>query len=76
MNSMLRRLALAAACTIGAGAVYALAEGGGDLVVFDWSGYEDPLLHPAYAAKYGNGSGTRAITSDAARQTTMRIDPR
>ncbi|OWK19341.1 hypothetical protein AJ88_45290 [Mesorhizobium amorphae CCBAU 01583] len=53
MKSMLRRLALAAACTIGAGAAYALAEGGGDLVVFDWSGYEDSLLHPEYAAKYG-----------------------
>ena len=33
-------------------------------------------IDAAYAAKYGNGSGTRAITSDAARQTTMRIDPR
>jgi spermidine/putrescine-binding protein len=53
MKSMLRRLALAAACMIGAGAVHAFAEGGGDLVVFDWSGYEDPLLHPAYTAKYG-----------------------
>jgi len=53
MDSMLRRLVLAAVFTIGAGAAYALAEGGGDLVVFDWSGYEDPLLHPAYAAKYG-----------------------
>ena len=53
MNSMLRRLALAAALTVGAGAVLAYAEGGGDLVVFDWSGYEDPLLHPDYTAKYG-----------------------
>ena len=44
MNSTFRRLALAAACTIGAG--LAFAKGGGDLVVFDWSGYEDPLLHP------------------------------
>jgi len=46
-------LALTAACMIGAGAAYAWAEGGGDLVVFDWSGYEDPLLHPAYTAKHG-----------------------
>ncbi|TIX37560.1 MAG: extracellular solute-binding protein [Mesorhizobium sp.] len=53
MNSMLRRLALAAACTVGAGVAYSLAEGGGDLIVFDWSGYEDPLLHSGYAAKYG-----------------------
>jgi putative spermidine/putrescine transport system substrate-binding protein/spermidine/putrescine transport system substrate-binding protein len=51
MGSMLRRLAVAAACTIGAGA--AVAADGGDLVVFDWSGYEDPLLHPAYAVEYG-----------------------
>ncbi len=50
MMPMLSRLALAAACMIGAGAVYAWAEGGGDIVVFDWSGYEDPLLHPAYTA--------------------------
>ncbi|CCV05000.1 Spermidine/putrescine-binding protein [Mesorhizobium metallidurans STM 2683] len=53
MKSMLRNLAIAAACTIGAGAHLAFAAGGGDLVVFDWSGYEDPLLHPAYATKYG-----------------------
>ena len=53
MKSVLRRLALAAVCLIGAGVVHALAEGGGDLVVFDWSGYEDPLLHPAHTAKYG-----------------------
>ncbi|MBN9547654.1 MAG: polyamine ABC transporter substrate-binding protein, partial [Alphaproteobacteria bacterium] len=52
MKTMLRRLALAAVVTVGAGAAHALAEGGGDLVVFDWSGYEDPLLHPAYTAKY------------------------
>ncbi|MER8478689.1 extracellular solute-binding protein [Mesorhizobium sp. M1163] len=53
MNSVLRRLAIAAACAIGAGTVAALAAGGGDLVVFDWSGYEDPLLHPAYTAEQG-----------------------
>jgi len=53
MTSMLRRLALAAVVAVGAGSAYALAEGGGDLVVFDWSGYEDPLLHPAYTAKHG-----------------------
>ncbi|TIT50645.1 MAG: polyamine ABC transporter substrate-binding protein, partial [Mesorhizobium sp.] len=52
MGSMLRRLAVAAACTIGAGAALAVAADGSDLVVFDWSGYEDPLLHPAYAVKY------------------------
>ena len=53
MTFMLRRLALAAVVAVGAGSAYALAEGGGDLVVFDWSGYEDPLLHPAYTAKHG-----------------------
>src|SRR6476620_1171501 len=53
MTSMLARLALSAIVAVGAGAAHALAEGGGDLVVFDWSGYEDPLLHPAYTTKYG-----------------------
>ncbi len=53
MKSMLSRLVLAATVMLGAGTVYTLAEAGGDLVVFDWSGYEDPMLHPAYTAKYG-----------------------
>lgn len=53
MKSTLRRLALAAVITVGAGGACALAEAGGDLVVFDWSGYEDPLLHEGYTGKYG-----------------------
>ena len=24
-----------------------------DLIIFDWSGYEDPAFHPGYVAKYG-----------------------
>ncbi|MCB1386377.1 MAG: extracellular solute-binding protein [Nitratireductor sp.] len=26
----------------------------GDLIVFDWSGYEDPAFHPAYVEKHGD----------------------
>ncbi|MCB1455539.1 MAG: polyamine ABC transporter substrate-binding protein, partial [Nitratireductor sp.] len=25
-----------------------------DLIVFDWSGYEDPAFHPAYTEKHGD----------------------
>lgn len=53
MDALFRRLAFAVTCMAITGGAVALAEGGGDLIVFDWSGYEDPLLHPAYAAKYG-----------------------
>ncbi|MGN6146844.1 MAG: extracellular solute-binding protein [Mesorhizobium sp.] len=54
MNCLLRRLAFAAACAIPAiSAVLAVAADPKDLIVLDWSGYEDPLLHPAYTAKYG-----------------------
>ena len=82
MNSMLRRLALAAALTVGARAVLAYAEGGGDLVVFDWSGYEDPLLHPDYAAKYGADAQSTAeidmvntsINVNAARMCSRVMD--
>jgi len=36
----------------------------------------DAAIDAAYAAKYGNGSATRAITTQAATETTLRIDPR
>lgn len=36
----------------------------------------DAAIDAAYAAKYGNGSATRAITNATAKQTTLRIDPR
>jgi hypothetical protein len=35
----------------------------------------DAAIDTAYAAKYGNGSATRAITSASATETTLRIDP-
>ncbi|GAA1581014.1 MULTISPECIES: DUF2255 family protein [Kribbella] len=36
----------------------------------------DDQIDKAYFAKYGNGSPTRAITNAAAKQTTLRIEPR
>jgi hypothetical protein len=36
----------------------------------------DTAIDAAYAAKYGSGSATRAITSETAKQTTLRIEPR
>lgn len=35
----------------------------GDLIVFDWAGYEDPAFHPAYAEKHGD-SPTFAFFAD------------
>jgi hypothetical protein len=35
----------------------------------------DAAIDAAYAAKYGKGSATRAITSAAATETALRIDP-
>ena len=37
---------------------------------------QDAAIDAAYAAKYGTGSSTRAITTDLSKQTTLRIDPR
>ena len=45
-------LALAAALLGSAAAVATAADG--DLVIFDWSGYEVPEFHPAYVTKYGD----------------------
>ncbi|MGB3503710.1 MAG: extracellular solute-binding protein [Mesorhizobium sp.] len=45
------RFALAAAL-LGSAASLAVAEDG-DLVVFDWAGYEEPAFHPDYVAKHG-----------------------
>jgi hypothetical protein len=36
----------------------------------------DAAVDVAYAAKYGNGSATRAITNALSKQTTLRVDPR
>ena len=35
----------------------------------------DDAIDDAYFAKYGRGSASQSITSDVARQTTLRIDP-
>jgi len=37
---------------------------------------QDAAVDAAYVAKYGSGSSTQAITTAAAKQTTMRVDPR
>jgi spermidine/putrescine-binding protein len=42
--------AAAAALALGVGAAHAA---GSDLVLFEWSGYEDPSFHPAYTEKHG-----------------------
>jgi hypothetical protein len=44
-------------------------------VVFTPDGAQDAAIDSAYAAKYGNGSATRAIVNEIARLTTLRIDP-
>ena len=65
MRNFTRRLTLSLALggALAAGvAAYAAAEDK-DLVVFDWSGYEDPSFHPAYVKKYGT-SPTFAFFGD------------
>jgi hypothetical protein len=44
-------------------------------VIYTPDSSRDAEIDAAYAAKYGNGSATRAITSEMAKQTTLRIDP-
>ena len=65
MRNFTRRLTLSLALggALAAGvAAYAAAEDK-DLVVFDWSGYEDPSFHPVYVKKYGT-SPTFAFFGD------------
>ncbi len=45
-------------------------------VVFTRDGSHDLAIDTAYAAKYGNGSATRAITNALSTETTLRVDPR
>lgn len=45
-----RLAAAAAALALGAGAAVA---GASDLVLFEWSGYEDPNFHPGFAEEHG-----------------------
>jgi len=55
--------------------VIAWADGTRD-VRFTRDADHDAQIDAAYAAKYGNGEATRRITSEIAKQTTLRIDPR
>jgi hypothetical protein len=45
-------------------------------VTFERSSDHDPEIDAAYRAKYGSGSAVRAITSDLAASTTLRVNPR
>ena len=45
-------VALAGALAMSAAAFATAADG--ELIVFDWSGYEDPAFHPAYVAKHSD----------------------
>ena len=55
--------------------------------VIEWDGHQrdvtytrdpghDDAIDAGYLAKYGDGPPTRSITSPAAKDTTLRIDPR
>lgn len=45
-------------------------------VVFTDDHSRDDAIDTAYPDKYGTGSAVRAITSEQARATTLRVDPR
>jgi len=45
-------------------------------VTYTLDSSQDAAIDAAYAAKYGTGSSTRAITTDLSKQTTVRVDPR
>jgi spermidine/putrescine transport system substrate-binding protein len=64
-NRILRRTFLGGAAAIALAASFAMpahAEDG-ELIVFDWSGYEDPAFHPGYIAKH-NDSPTFTFFGD------------
>ena len=65
MRKMSRRLTLtlALAGTLAASAAALAVAEDKDLVVFDWSGYEDPSFHPKYVEKDGD-SPTFAFFGD------------
>ncbi|MWV48331.1 DUF2255 family protein [Rathayibacter sp. VKM Ac-2803] len=44
-------------------------------VVFARDGTVDDRIDEAYRRNYGSGSAVRAITSDLATSTTLRVDP-
>ena len=45
-------------------------------VAFTPDADHDDAVDRAYHAKYGDGSSVRAITSETARATTLRVEPR
>ncbi|MFD4422813.1 DUF2255 family protein [Agromyces sp. NPDC058484] len=45
-------------------------------VIYTLDGSHDDAIDAAYFAKYGNGAPSRSITTAAARETTLRVDPR
>jgi len=54
VTPLIRRIALAAGVAA-LGASAAAFAAGDSLIVFEWSGYEDPLLNPAYLTKHPDG---------------------
>ena len=44
-------------------------------VAYTLDASHDDAIDDAYFAKYGRGSASRSITTDLAKQTTLRIDP-
>ncbi len=75
MKTMTRRLALALtlAGTLTASAATLARAEDKDLVVFDWSGYEDPSFHPKYVEKHGD-SPTFAFFDDEDEAIRMAND--
>ena len=45
-------------------------------VTYTLDSSQDAAIDAAYFAKYGTGSPSQAITSPAAKQTTLRVVPR
>ncbi|TGT34604.1 polyamine ABC transporter substrate-binding protein, partial [Mesorhizobium sp. M8A.F.Ca.ET.165.01.1.1] len=56
MRTLSRRLTLTLALTgvLAASAAALAVAADKDLIVFDWSGYEDPSFHPKYVEKNGD----------------------
>jgi spermidine/putrescine transport system substrate-binding protein len=52
MQPVSRRLAFLASIAVIIAAPLPAKAAGGSPIVFEWSGYEEPALHPAYSAKY------------------------
>jgi spermidine/putrescine transport system substrate-binding protein len=63
LNTSRRLVTMALGALLAASASTLANAADGDLIVFDWSGYEDPAFHPAYIEKYGD-SPTFAFFAD------------